>query len=147
MPEMLITCEAHGSMFLAEKVDFDQEIASILNKRTFMVLSDRQIKKIIGDVLIGADPHLISPNGIELRLGNEVRFLSTNERKKVPDGHFITVHPGEAVIITSLERLDFKKPTVHKHFPHAMLMALITPTTTMMREGMLQCATKVHAGY
>ncbi|MGA2177840.1 MAG: hypothetical protein ABSH38_22930 [Verrucomicrobiota bacterium] len=28
-----------------------------------------------------------------------------------------------------------------------MLMALITPTTTMMREGMIQCATKVHAGY
>jgi deoxycytidine triphosphate deaminase len=111
------------------------------------ILSDREIKKLIGDVLINADANLVSPNGIELRLGTEVRFLSTNEKKTIGKDCFINVHPGEAVLITSLEKLDFKKETIHKHFAGGMLMAIITPTTTMMREGMLQCATKVHAGY
>lgn len=116
-------------------------------RRMARILSDREIKKLIGEVIIGADERFVSPNGIELRLGAEVRFLSTNEKKTISKGHFLTVHPGEAVIITSLEKLDFKKQTVHKHFADAMLMGIITPTTTMMREGMLQCATKVHAGY
>jgi len=111
------------------------------------ILSDREIKKLIGDVLIKADERLISPNGIELRLGSEIRFMSTNEKRPIPDGHFVVVHPGEAVMISSVESLNFGKGVVHKHFPGCSLMALITPTTTMMREGMIQSATKVHAGY
>jgi deoxycytidine triphosphate deaminase len=73
--------------------------------------------------------------------------MSTNEKRPIPDGHFVVVHPGEAVMISSVESLNFTNAVVHKHFPGCSLMALITPTTTMMREGMIQCATKVHAGY
>ena len=50
-------------------------------------------------------------------------------------------------MIVSLESLNFSKEVVHKYFPKCALMAWITPTTTMMREGMLQSSTKVHAGY
>jgi deoxycytidine triphosphate deaminase len=110
-------------------------------------LSDREIKKLLGDVIKGASENLVSPNGIELRLGNKVRFITTGEEKKIADGHFVKVHPGENVIIVSIETLDLTKATVQKHFPGCMLMAFITPTTTMMREGMIQCSTKVHAGY
>lgn len=102
---------------------------------------------LIGDVLVGADEQFVSPNGIELRLGGKVRFMSTGETKTISRGKFINVHPGESVMIVSLESLNFKKEVVHKYFPHCALMALITPTTTMMREGMIQCSTKVHAGY
>jgi deoxycytidine triphosphate deaminase len=111
------------------------------------ILSDKQIKPLLQEVIIGADEDLISPNGIELRLGGLVRFLSTNEKKVIAPGHFLVIHPGEAVLIVSIERLNFKKEIVQKYFKNGMLMAIITPTTTMMREGMLQCATKVHTGF
>jgi deoxycytidine triphosphate deaminase len=136
-------------MFFKRFIDFLKPGKHRRPKQNYMarILSDREIKKLLKDVIIGADESLISPNGIELRLGAEVRFQSTNEKKPIAKGHFLVVHPGESVLIVSLEKLDFKKETIHKHFPNAMLMALITPTTTMMREGMLQCSTKVHAGF
>ena len=133
-------------MFLRRFIDW-LKFGRHASKKMARILSDREIKTLIGDVIIGADPNLISPNGIELRLGRSVRFMSTNEQRPIPDGHFLVVHPGECVLIVSLEKINFQPETVHKHFPDCSLMALITPTTTMMREGMLQCATKIHAGF
>jgi len=141
------TCEPSGGMFLRRIVDFVTFGHHAHSQIMARILSDREIKKLFGDVLIGADERFVSPNGIEIRLGKEIRFMSTNEKRSIPEGHFITVHPGESVLITSLEKLDFTRKTINKHFAGQMLMAIITPTTTMMREGMLQCATKVHAGY
>ena len=111
------------------------------------ILSDREIRKLIGTVILGADEKLLNPNGIELRLGNRIKFITTGEEKDIPPGHYAKVTPGECVIIVSLEKLDFSKKTVQKHFPNCMLMALITPTTTMIREGIMQAATKVDAGF
>lgn len=111
------------------------------------ILSDREIKKLIGSVIQGADDKLLNPNGIELRLGNRIKFITTGEEKEIPTGHYVKVTPGECVIIVSLEKLDFSKKTVQQHFPDCMLMALITPTTTMIREGIMQAATKVDAGF
>jgi deoxycytidine triphosphate deaminase len=111
------------------------------------ILSDREIKKLIGSVIIGADEKLLNPNGIELRLGNRIKFITTGEEREIPTGHYAKVIPGESVIISSLEKLDFSKKTVQKHFEGCMLMALITPTTTMIREGIMQAATKVDAGF
>jgi deoxycytidine triphosphate deaminase len=111
------------------------------------ILPDREIRKIIGSILIGANEQYINPNGIELRLGENVRFDSTGEQKKLGPGLFLKVNPGESVIISSLERLDFKAETVQKIYPDKMLMGFITPTTTMMREGISQVATKVDAGF
>jgi len=111
------------------------------------ILPDYEVKKLLGSVLIDADKKYINPNGIELRLGKQVRFYSTGETKKLGTGFFLKVKPGENVIISSLEKLDFTEETVQNIYPNKMLMALVTPTTTMMREGISHAATKVDAGF
>lgn len=111
------------------------------------ILPDHEIKKLIGSVLIGADEKRINPNGIELRLGEYVHFESTGEDKKLKSGNFLQVSPTENVLISSLEKLDFTREIVQNIYPNKMLMALITPTTTMMREGISQVSTKVDAGF
>jgi deoxycytidine triphosphate deaminase len=111
------------------------------------ILADREIKKLFTDVIRGGDTHCVNPNGVELRLGNRIRYMSTGEEFDIPAGHFVKVGPGESVIIVSLEHIDFSAAAVAKHFPGCALMALITPTTTMMREGITQAATKVDAGF
>lgn len=55
--------------------------------------------------------------------------------------------PGETVTISSYERFDFTSDTIGKIFPGCNLMAFITPTTTMMREGIMQSSTKVDSGW
>lgn len=111
------------------------------------ILADRDIRKLLGTVLINANENYLNPNGIELRLGRFVRFYSTGEEKELSDGVFLKVNPGETVIISSLEQIDFQAPTVQKIFANHMLMGFITPTTTMMREGISQVATKIDAGF
>ncbi len=111
------------------------------------ILSDREIQSLLGSVILGGDKLLVNPNGIELRLGSRVRFIVTGEEREIPEDGFLRVSPGESVIIVSLESLDFSNATVAKHHRGCSLMALITPTTTMMREGIMQAATKVDAGF
>jgi deoxycytidine triphosphate deaminase len=111
------------------------------------ILADHDIKRLIGYILLDADESLLNPNGIELRLGKHVRFHSTGEEKDLKRGMFLQVNPGETVIISSLETIDFRAATVQTVMPHAMLMGLITPTTTMMREGISQVATKIDTGF
>jgi len=111
------------------------------------ILADRDIRKIIGRVLVDADEKLLNPNGIELRLGKHVRFHSTGEEKELSPGMFLQVNPGETVIISSVESIDFSAATVQAVMPSVMLMGLITPTTTMMREGISQVATKIDTGF
>lgn len=111
------------------------------------ILADRDIRKLLGKVLIDADEKRINPNGIELRLGKHVHFHSTGEEKELGEGFFLRVNPGEALSISSLEKIDFGTDTVNNIFPNCMLMGFITPTTTMMREGISQAATKIDAGF
>ncbi len=111
------------------------------------ILADRDIRKLLGTVLIGADEKHINPNGIELRLGRFVRFHSTGEEKELSDGLFLKVNPGETLIISSLEQIDFRAATIQKIFADHMVMGFITPTTTMMREGISQVTTKIDAGF
>src|SRR2546428_8578101 len=100
-------------------------------------LSDHEIRKLLGSVIQDADERLLNPNGVELRLGHHVRFLSTREMKDVPEAGFIQVQPGEMAMIASLEKIDFSKETVQRHFPDCALQGWLTPTTTMVREGQL----------
>lgn len=111
------------------------------------ILADRDIKRLIGCTLVDADEKLLNPNGIELRLGKHVRFHSTGEEMELATGMFLQVNPGETVIISSIETVDFTAETVQAILPNTMLMGLITPTTTMMREGISQVATKIDAGF
>src|SRR6266702_4590656 len=111
------------------------------------ILADRDIKRLVGRVLVDADDKLLNPNGIELRLGKHVRFHSTGEEKELGPGTFLQVSPGESVVISRLEEIDLTAETVHLIMPHTMLMGLSTHTTTMMREGISQVSTKIDAGF
>ncbi|MCJ7496811.1 MAG: hypothetical protein MUO78_01570, partial [candidate division Zixibacteria bacterium] len=111
------------------------------------VLADRDIERLLGVCILEADKERVNPNGIELRLGKYVHFLSTGEEMELGPGMFLKVSPGETVSISSLEVLDFTSDAVQKFFPDHMLMGLVTPTTTMMKEGISQVTTKVDAGF
>lgn len=111
------------------------------------ILPDKDILKLFGTVILNADAQRINPNGIEIRLGKHVLFQSTDEEKELEQGMFLKVLPGESVTISSYERFDFTSETLQKVFPGCNLMAFITPTTTMMREGIMQSSTKVDSGW
>jgi deoxycytidine triphosphate deaminase len=111
------------------------------------ILADKDVRQLIGSVVIDADENLLNPNGIELRLGRHVLFHSTDEDREIGPGLFLKVSPGESAIISSIEQIDFRAATVQEIFPGCMLMGFITPTTTMMREGISQVATKIDAGF
>lgn len=111
------------------------------------ILPDIEIRKMIGSVIENADEERINPNGLEVRLGSYVLFQSTEEEKELKPGMYLKVLPGESVTISSFETFDLRRDTINKVFPGCDLMALITPTTTMMREGIMQTATKVDSGW
>ena len=111
------------------------------------ILADKDILKLLGTVILNADKDRVNPNGIEIRLGKQVLFHSTDEEKELAPGTYLKVLPGETVTITSYEDFVFTHEAIDKIFPGCDLMALITPTTTMMREGIMQSATKVDSGW
>ena len=113
------------------------------------LLPDKEIRKILSSIIVGDQGSniKINPNGVELRLGNAVRFLATKEEKKIPKGHFLKINPGESVIVSSKEKIDFSSAALEAKYPGQMIMGFVTPTTTMMREGIVQAATKIDAGF
>lgn len=111
------------------------------------ILPDKEIRKLLGTVILNADETRINPNGIEIRLGKNVLFHSTDEERELGPGMFVKVRPGESITISSYETFVFNRETIHNIFPSCDLMALITPTTTMMREGIMQATTKVDSGW
>jgi deoxycytidine triphosphate deaminase len=111
------------------------------------ILADRDIRKLLGTIILNADEQRINPNGIEIRLGKHVSFQSTGEDKELGAGAYLKVRPGESVLISSFEDFRFTKEAIQNIFPNCDLMAFITPTTTMMREGIMQAATKVDSGW
>ena len=111
------------------------------------ILPDKDVRKLLGTVILNADEGRINPNGIEIRLGKCVLFQSTDEEKELGPDMFLKVLPGETVTISSYEQFDFTSEAIGKIFPGCDIMALITPTTTMMREGIMQSSTKVDSGW
>ncbi len=111
------------------------------------ILPDSDIRKLLGTVILNGQEERINPNGIEIRLGTHVLFHSTDEEKELKPGMFLKIRPGETITISSFETFVFTREAIHKIFPACDLMALITPTTTMMREGIMQSATKVDSGW
>jgi len=111
------------------------------------ILADKDIRRLLGTVILNGDENRINPNGIEIRLGKNVLFQSTGEEKELADGTFLKVRPGESVLISSFERFVLTREAIQKVFPGCDLAALITPTTTMMREGIMQSSTKVDSGW
>jgi deoxycytidine triphosphate deaminase len=111
------------------------------------ILADHEVRKLLGTVIVDADETRLNPNGIEIRLGKRVLFHSTDEEKELGPDTFLKVSPGETVTISSYEGFDLTREAINKVFPGCDLMALVTPTTTMMREGIMQTTTKVDSGW
>lgn len=111
------------------------------------ILADKEVRKLLGTVIFDADEKRINPNGIEIRLGKHVLFQSTDEEKELSPGMYLKIGPGESVTISSLETFNFKQNAIEKLFSGCGMMAFITPTTTMMREGVSQSSTKIDSGW
>lgn len=111
------------------------------------VLSDRELTAILGHCIVDGDEHCVRANSYELRLGSSVRFHSTSEDMGLKAGQYLAIQPGELVSVSSLESLDFTRKVVSEYFDSDALMGLITPTTTMVREGFLLQSTKVDPGF
>jgi hypothetical protein len=88
-----------------------------------------------------------TPVALRFALAGCVLFHSTDEERELGPDMFLKVLPGESVTISSYEKFVFTKDAIGKLFPGCDMMALITPTTTMMREGIMQSATKVDSGW
>ena len=63
------------------------------------ILPDKDILRLLGIVILNADKDRINPNGIEIRLGKNVLFHSTDEEKELNPGTYLKVLPGETVTI------------------------------------------------
>lgn len=112
-----------------------------------VILSDNQIESLLGKVILNGDLKLINPNSIKLRLGKHIFFHSTEEEFNLERDEFVVVQPGETISFTSYESIDFSKAAVDPIFPNCSLLAFVTPTTTMMREGISQSSTKIDVGF
>lgn len=115
------------------------------------VLSDREIRNVLGSVIKDGDAGSVRPNSYILRLGPAGEYLTTGKEFRLGDGakdkKGIIVPPGQSVALTAVETIDFRRETVEKHFPGRDLHALISPTTDLQREGVAAPTTQVDAGY
>jgi len=111
------------------------------------ILPDREIKALIGKVIVNGSEECVRVNSYEVRLGHKAHFDSTGEEMDIPDGHFLEIEPGDFVSVESFEKLDLRLATLESIGKPSGVFAWITPTTTMMREGFLFASTKVDAGY
>lgn len=110
------------------------------------MLPDREIKKLIGTIIEKGNDNCIKSSSYILRLGAGVRFFSTEERCEIKDDEYLEIDPGETVQVHALENINFREP-VQDIYHGYQLAGLITPTTTMMREGFLFATTKIEPGY
>ena len=112
------------------------------------VLSDRELKRIIGTVIEDGDTGSVRPNSYVLRLGASGEFLNSGKAFKLGNGKKgIRVAPGHSVGVTARETIDFSREAVGKFFPDHDLHGIISPTTDLAREGIVAATTQVDAGY
>lgn len=114
------------------------------------LLSDREIRDVLGTIIKDGDPSSVRPNSYVLRLGRAGEFLTTGKEFRLggaKEKKGIVVPPGQSVALTAVETIDFRRETVERHFPNCDLHALISPTTDLQREGVVAPTTQVDAGY
>jgi deoxycytidine triphosphate deaminase len=112
------------------------------------ILSDHEIRKLLGKVIVGGDESCIRPNSYVLRMGDSGEFLNSGKEfslGKKKKG--IKIQPGHSVALTALETLDFRREVVHQIYPDYDLHGIVSPTTDLSREGIVAPTTQVDAGY
>ncbi len=89
------------------------------------LLSDKELMKLLNNVIIDGDASNVRPNSYVLRLGNTGEFLNTNkefELGKKKKG--IIISPGHSVALTAFEVIDFRRETVSTIYPENDLHAI-----------------------
>lgn len=113
-----------------------------------ILLSDKELAKLIGKVIINGDATFIKPNSYILRLGEHGEFLNANKEFTLGNKKKgIKVSPGHSVALTAFETLDFRRETLSTIFPDNDLHAIISPTTDLSREGIVAATTHIDSGY
>jgi deoxycytidine triphosphate deaminase len=112
------------------------------------ILSDTEIRNLLGTVIVNGDPSNIRPNAYVLRLGAKGEFLNTGKEFDLSkDKKGLQIQPGHSVAVTAYETLDFRRETVHKIYPGNDLHAFVSPTTDLSREGIVAQTTAVDLGF
>ncbi len=114
-----------------------------------IILGDRELKKLLGSVIINGDESCVRPNAYVLRLGAKGEFKNTNIAFNIggQDKKGIKLASGHAAGLSSHEQLDFRRETVHKIYPNCDLFAYLSPVTDLSREGITTHTTQVDVGF
>ncbi len=74
------------------------------------ILSDTEIKQLLGTVIVDGDASCIRPNAYVLRLGPVGEFLSTGKEFTIGSKKKgLRIQPGHSVGVTAHETLDFRR--------------------------------------
>jgi len=112
------------------------------------ILSDKELIKLLGKVIIDGDPSFIRPNSYVLRLGKTGEFLNANKEFELGlKKKGIKISPGHSVAVTAFETIDFRRETISEIYPDNDLYAIISPTTDLSREGLVAPSTHIDSGY
>lgn len=113
------------------------------------LLSDSDIAKLIGTVIVDGDADCVRPNSYYLRLGAAGEFINTGKDFEIgsKDKKGIRLQPGHSVGVTAHETIDFSRETVRKIFPDCDLHGIVSPSTDLSREGVVAPTTQIDAGY
>lgn len=114
-----------------------------------IILGDKELKKLLGSVIINGDESCIRPNAYVLRLGAKGEFQNTNTAFNIgsQDKKGIKLASGHAAGLSSHEQLDFRRETVYKIYPKCDLFAYLSPVTDLSREGITTHTTQVDVGF
>jgi len=103
------------------------------------LLSDRQIREFVRDNRLVIEPFSgsVEPASYDLRMGNRVISLTRGYDKTLHSGDHIAVHPGELILIESMEKVGFPPD----------LQGRISSKVGWLTKGLSNIATKVDPGY
>lgn len=112
------------------------------------ILSDKELIKLLGKVIIDGEASNVRPNSYVVRLGSMGEFLNTKKEfnlGKKKKG--IKISPGHSIALTAFETIDFRRETISTIYPENDLHAIISPTTDLSREGIVAPSTHIDSGY
>lgn len=111
------------------------------------LLTDQELRKLFGTVIINAVDECVRPSSYIIRLGGPGEFINTRKEFALKPGKGLDLHAGHSVGVTSLETIDFGKEAVDKIYPGCNLHGFLSPTTDLSREGLVVSSTHVDPGY